>query len=140
MSRATQEKLRDYVRAGGNLIYGPVAPRLDENLQPCGILAEVQPPFTAEPSGPEYASLLSAELTHTGVRPAAERDDPALDVVVHTLPDGRRVLFAANPTAEERRARIQDIGAPFDPSTPTPGPDGRVPFSPYSVGIWEAAS
>jgi beta-galactosidase len=140
MARSTQEKLRDYVRAGGRLIYGPAAPRLDENLQPCGILADVQPPFTAEPSDPRYASLLSAELARAGVRPAAERDDPALDVAVHTLPSGGRVLFAANPTAEEREARIGGIGAPFEPSTPAPGPEGRVRLAPYSVGIWEVAS
>lgn len=140
MTRETQEKLRHYVQAGGRLIYGPVAPHVDENLQPCRTLVDTQPPFTAESSDPRYSSLLSAELARAGVRPAAERDDPALDMAVHALPDGRRVLFAANPTAEERHAHIEGIRAPFEPSTPAPEPDGRVRLAPYSVDIWEVAS
>jgi beta-galactosidase len=140
MALSTQEKLRDYAGAGGQLIYGPGAPHLDENLQTCRILADAQPPFAGEPPDPGYASLLSAELARAGVRPAAERDDPALDMAVHTLPDGGRVLFAANPTAQERQARIRGIGAPFEPSTPTAGPEGRVRLGPYSVGVWEVAS
>jgi beta-galactosidase len=140
MTRSTQEKLREYLQAGGQLIYGPVAPHLDEEMQPCTILAETQPSFTAEPSDPAFTALLGGELARVGVRPAAERDDTALDVAVHTLPDGRRVLFAANPTAEERQARIEGIGAPFEQATPAADSEGRVRQAPYSVGIWEVAS
>jgi hypothetical protein len=40
LSAAIQERLVQFVRKGGNLLMGPVLPRLDENFKPCTILAD----------------------------------------------------------------------------------------------------
>jgi beta-galactosidase len=137
MTRATQEKLLAYASSGGAVIYGPGMPNLDEEMQPCTLLADALPCLEVEPDDPEFAGSLHAALTRAGVKPAAGRDDRALDMAVHTLPDGRRALFAANPTPDERVASIEGIGDPFEPATPAPDAGGRVRLAPYTVGIWE---
>lgn len=140
MTRSTQKKLLGYVRAGGHLIYGPSRPELDETLQPCAMLAGSVTCFAVEPEDPQFCAHLNAELARAGVRPAAERDDRALDMAVHLLPDGRRVLFAANATPNERVILIEGLGAPFEPETPTADHEGRVRLAPWSIGIWEVAT
>jgi beta-galactosidase len=41
MAEHAQQNLAGYVRSGGHLVIMPELPRLDERLQPCGILAEL---------------------------------------------------------------------------------------------------
>ncbi len=40
MDRKVQEKLAEFVEAGGNLVILPMLPHLDENMEPCSILSE----------------------------------------------------------------------------------------------------
>ncbi|MEO8286093.1 MAG: beta-galactosidase [Chloroflexota bacterium] len=138
MSRSTQKKLLEYVRGGGHLIYGPDRPHLDEEMRPYRLLADF-PCFETEPDNPEFATQLHARLAEAGLHPAAERDDARIDIAIHQLPAGRQVLFAVNPTPEERQVTIVGIGAPFEPATPAASSDGSVRLAPLSIGIWEVA-
>jgi beta-galactosidase len=137
MPRITQQKLLGYVQRGGHLAYGPDLPYLDEHLQPYRLLADLLVPFATEPDDPRFAANLHTEMEIAGIRPVVEQADPLLDFAVHRLPDGRRVLFAANPSPEERECEIAGLGAPFDPTSPAPSPTGQVRLPPYSIGIWE---
>jgi hypothetical protein len=37
----------------------------------------------------------------------------------------------------EKDVRIEGIGEPFEPATPSVGPDGRVHLAAWSISIWE---
>jgi beta-galactosidase len=139
LARATQDKLLEYVRYGGYLIYGPDTPRLDENLQPYTALGVALTPFSAEPGDPQFAEKLDTEFEIAGIAPAARREDTALDLAVHEWPDGRRVLFVANASDTARDVAIEGLGAPFDPGTPAPT-DGIARLAPWSIGVWEYAA
>jgi len=129
LSRDAQQRLRLYVEAGGNLICGPEVPSYDERQQEfstldgfasrpnhrleCSIdtlvcnagagrlilVTEVPMPIEqAEPVVRAAAKHLHLESIYPAI--------PPCETSLHLGPDGRKVLFVANPTAQALRPDI----------------------------------
>lgn len=114
MERRLQEKLMAYVDAGGTLVLGPRAPRSDERLEPCDLLAfHLREPVEARPgaevfgatvdelcifegsngeAGPQYrVPVGSGSIVHLGIVPgrvhdlkSAEPFAPMVDTLLRT--------------------------------------------------------
>lgn len=128
LDAATQEALVEYARAGGTVLIGPQAPRLDSAMRPCRILAAALDDAADLAAGGRLAACGSgrivlvadpaavpAVVAEVCDRAGARRvvtNDPALDVVVHGAPEdpGMKVVFVANPTAAPIAAEVE-IGA-----------------------------
>ena len=68
MSADKQRRLTEFLRRGGRLLLGPVLPSLDENLQPCTILAGFlgRPRSVKSPGGPVRPMVDGLGLTVFG--------------------------------------------------------------------------
>jgi beta-galactosidase len=80
MGRAKQERLAEFLKRGGRLLIAPVLPTLDENLQPCTVLADflgspLQRPNRRGLSRPRIGEVVNVSGTaypFTRVPPGAE--------------------------------------------------------------------
>jgi beta-galactosidase len=129
MAAEDQLRLLEYTQAGGRLIVGPMAPRLDEYLRPCALLGGVQ---TVE--GP-------TEVVRAVPPPEYRADDPRLDVVVQR--DGvRRLVFVANPTAERVNSHVMFTGEQHlrsvwgEPRTAKGDGSIAIELQPWTVQVW----
>lgn len=63
MARAAQERLIHFLQTGGKLLIAPILPTLDENLQPCTLLADFlgAPPFSANPRGVSHPHIAGVD-------------------------------------------------------------------------------
>jgi beta-galactosidase len=104
MSEDVQRKLADFANAGGTVVLGPRLPHLDDRMQVCEILREaVGNGRIVQVTSFSPAALEGLELLRF------ERNDPRLDVSVHTPADGatgRVVVYVANPTADAISAAV----------------------------------
>ncbi len=198
MDTAEQEKLVAYAQAGGTLIIGPRAPRLDARMRPAVVLGEhlaqpvgrlaeavVQdvplravdlfdeepllsvegkaaayvrplgqgrivhlgflPPAPVTPqSVATFARLLDGLLARLGLEKPVTSDDPTIDVTLHEH-EGRRIVFAANPSDEAKKSIIRLAGArewkDLWTGEALSGQDGAisVAIEPWTVKVWEVA-
>ncbi len=148
MDAADQQRLLDYVAAGGRLVVGPGMPYLDSNLQPCAILSKVM-------QGPGELAYGSGQITWVTsdmpavdpawrpLSPAIRWDDSEVEIV-EQVGEQQRLLFIANPTQRDRKVTVM-----FDASRsllPIWGQVGKafcdtqltVDLAPYTIQIWEA--
>jgi beta-galactosidase len=147
MDAADQQRLLDYVAAGGCLIMGPGVPYLDSNLRPCSVLSAVaQEAGEVEYGGGRIICATTdslAALAQCLPSPAIRWDEPDVDVV-EQVGETRRLLFIANP-----RERSQHVTLTFDtPLLLTPvwgratsdasrGAQLTLEIAPYSIQVWE---
>jgi beta-galactosidase len=148
MDAADQQRLLDYVAAGGHLVMGPGVPYLDSNLRPCAILSDV----VQEPGEVAWGSGHITWVTNDApaVDPARHRlsstirwDDAQVEII-EQVREQQRLVFVANPTQHARQVTIT-----FDASRylcPVWGNSAkafcetqlRLDLAPYSIQIWEA--
>ncbi|MEH1512832.1 beta-galactosidase [Cutibacterium avidum] len=146
-----QQALVDFVSQGGVAVVGPKLPEFDSLMQPCTILKDA---VEAADAGwfvlddeANASALVDAACAKAGVLPVRSNDS-RLDVVVHRdlESDDRRVVFVANPTAEQIDATIE---LPFSVNSATElwcnteaQLDGNiltVPMPPYSINIYDCS-
>ncbi len=125
MSAELQQKLLGFANAGGTVVLGPRLPHLDEHMQACALLREAVDGSVRETLGGVATIALAgrgriihvtdfsdpAEVFHRAFDELDllrfERNDPRLDVTVHTGEDSTRiVVYVANPTAEAISAEV----------------------------------
>ena len=143
LSRSAQERLSAYVQAGGTLLIGPMLPHLDERMQACETLADAanNPGKGRIVRIPEEQGLKDA-LSGLGVLPSALSSDLHLELVVHRR-DGRILVYASNPTPQEREAVLtlrEQPGGMWQeiwPQRSLMDSASAVCLAPYSVRIWE---
>lgn len=147
LSREALAKLRDYVRGGGHLVVGPVAPTLGEDLRPNADVAAFFSGGSATGRGSVAVAANAEEFrNHISARapePEITRENPAVDIAIHRTGDSLwKLVFLANPTGwpqETRLAfagslRFRDLWGKQDLS----GTGSVVVSLPaYSVGVWE---
>ena len=73
MDAATQQKLRQYVDQGGQLLLFGEIPALDENLQPCAVLEQANNRWTSFSKDELYHSMAWMECIQTGEAPVFQR-------------------------------------------------------------------
>lgn len=107
MSAEKQQRLVDCLRAGGKMLIAPILPTLDENLDPCTLLADFlgAPPMTRAPNG------VQVRLTIAGVTNILNNGDVFFPAVLPVagkdgawaLPAGAETLgvdeFSGRPVA-----------------------------------------
>ena len=148
MDAADQQKLLDYVAAGGRLIMGPGVPYLDSDQRPCSILSAV----VQEAGEVEYGKGRIICASTEGLAALAQRlpaptihwDAPEVDVV-EQVGETRRLLFIANP-----KERSQQVTLTFDrprlltsvwggaASDAARGAQLTLDLAPYTIQVWEA--
>ncbi|OJV88258.1 MAG: beta-galactosidase [Chloroflexi bacterium 54-19] len=121
-----QRDLLEFARSGGTVVLGPRLPELDERMQPDNTLASALKELNGEQaaSGATIYRLGQGQVVHLGSQAKmAEvlegalqglelarftRNDARLDVAIHRPVDGsgRRLVFVANPTADQIEAEI----------------------------------
>lgn len=166
LERGVQEKLVAYARQGGTLVIGPRLPELDEQMKPCLLIQETFQPEQELDGGraklancgrgkiillgplppssgrrrPEDTSRLLAAIAEAVDLPRPfSADDPLIETVLHA-DEKSAVLFVANPTAEDRTARLQTDGRGLvDVRTEEEFAGGAVEISlpAYTVRIFE---
>lgn len=114
MDTVLQEKLVTYVRRGGRLVVGPGLPYLSMDMKPASVLGR----YLSEPGTVRIGRgklVWLEEPTLEGILGDVEIEqpfilsDPRLDLAVHRNGE-RQILFVANPTAEEIKARLDFMG------------------------------
>ena len=147
LSRTAQEHLAAYVRRGGTLLIGPMLPYLDERMQPCNLLAAaaVNPGRGRIDRIPE-GERLQVALATLEVEPAAFSSDVSIEMAVHRC-DGRTLVYARNPTAEERNTTLtlgKRPGGVWQELWPHSGSQvdvaSEICLAPYTVRIWEVGA
>jgi beta-galactosidase len=148
MDAADQRQLLDYVAQGGYLVIGPGMPYLDGNLRPRSVLGEVarEPGEVAHGSGCVAwvtADTIAATLTQRLPAPAIRWDTPDVDVI-EQIGEAQRLLFVANPTAQDQHVTI----AFATPRHLLPAWGGSamaahdaelaLDLAPYTIQVWEA--
>jgi beta-galactosidase len=137
LTRATQEKLVAYARAGGRLLIGPELPRVDERGRACRVLAAADVRgirLLKEPAE------LSQALVQSDIRPLAHLDNPDLDLALHAG-GGSSYVFVANPTDSAQTGTIgiaaAELRDPWGTNDPLRG-DGRfrLELAPYEIQVW----
>lgn len=170
LDQEVQQKLLDYAQAGGVLVIGPRLPRLDSAMEPCEILRDacgMDEPILGErarectamegriviipkplqkgfPRERRTTLQQANELVHDlcgrfNIRRPYLAEDHAIETVLYEG-GGRRVLFVANPTDEQRQARIGSGGAVFIDAQSDEefrGEQVEVPMPPYTIRILE---
>ncbi len=144
-----QQRLLDYVAAGGCLIMGPGVPYLDSNLRPCSVLgAVVQDPgevaFECGRIVWAPADALALALAQRLPSPPIWWNTPEVDVV-EQVGETQRLLFVANPgdreqqvtIAFDRRRRLIPVwGASAEAVQDT---TLSLVLAPFTIQIWEAS-
>ena len=148
MAREVQEELLDFARQGGRLVLGPILPRLDMNMKPCGLIADELKGKTATTCGEGTIAL----LTESAISPSSLVGDefPATEFAV----EGERIeiavhrsakqclLFAANAGEEPAEAKIKFSGRrKFHGLWRAEDTEANealgVSLEPYSISVWE---
>jgi beta-galactosidase len=125
MSADLQRKLLGFANAGGTVVLGPRLPHLDEHMRAYTLIHEAVDGSVQETLEDVATVALTgrgrivhvtdfsdpAEVFHRALDGLDllrfERNDPRLDVTVHTCEDGARlVVYVANPTAEAISAEV----------------------------------
>lgn len=142
-----QQRLLQYVEAGGTLLVGPGLPYLDPALQPRRILAE----FLEKPGEARIGQGRLIWVEQSVISPTLEQlippgeyscDKPEVGLVVHRSPT-TTLLFLANPTpvALESTLLFQGVRtfrSAIGPAQTTQGVNQIALNLPaYSVQIWE---
>ena len=149
--------LKEYMAGGGTLIFGPGKPSLNQRMKeeplvieffrrsvtvddflsgaqaahPKGGLIHLESPFQVS----ELLKALEIELTFT-------RSNTRIELALHSAPDGRRLLFAANGESAPQRSDIffqgsmRFRGLTSDESFEREGKI-RVELPAYHIEIWE---
>jgi beta-galactosidase len=144
-----QQRLLEYVEAGGTLVVGPEMPYLNPALHPASVLGRRLAAPGVAPVGRGrliWARPPELDTTLNSLLPAPQFwcAGPGLDLVVHR-DGGRALLFAANPTAAPVETRLAFAGRralrPAWGAAETLEGDGGVTvrLPEYSVRIWEVA-
>ncbi|RJO74368.1 MAG: hypothetical protein C4523_00870 [Myxococcales bacterium] len=162
----TQQRLADYIAAGGTLVIGPTLPDLDAGMRPCTILKErlgAPQPVDGLPGAVGHTlgqgrALVIADLCDlaadgwdalvrqvcaaTKLAPLFPADD-GCETSTRLGDDGRRLVFLVNPTPEARRPTVRTGGgvAFVDRWTGERFAGGEavaVPIEPYTVRPLEA--
>jgi len=160
-----QKKLVGYVESGGTLVIGPRLPELDAKMKPCSILRDAlvgsedlsggilhecgqgRVVFITEPlpaasakDRPKATTDLLIELaSRFNIERPYPADDPAVETVLHQGVD-KAVLFVANPTGEDRTAKIETGGVVFldvQNEEEFKGESVEIPVGAYTVRIFE---
>ncbi|HEU5199066.1 MAG TPA: hypothetical protein VFU32_05490, partial [Ktedonobacterales bacterium] len=146
MDAADQQRLLDYVAAGGCLIIGPGVPYLDSNLHPCSVLSAVAPESGEVAFGSGRIIVAPADglaaLAQRLPSPTLQWDAPEVDVV-EQVGQTQRLLFVANP-----HNRTQQVTITFEMSrrlTPvwagsskaSCGTQLTLDLAPYTIQVWE---
>ena len=110
MDAIDQQRLLNYVEAGGFLIIGPGVPYLDSLMQPCSVLSKViqEPGEVAFGCGKIICvptEALAATLARHLPAPSIRWDAPEIDVVEQTH-ERQRLLFIANPTEQTQQVTL----------------------------------
>jgi len=147
MDTALQEKLVAYVRRGGRLVIGPGLPYLGMDMKPASILGR----YLSKPGGVRIGRgelVWLEEPTLEGILGDVEVERPfilsdsRLDLAVHHHGE-RQILFVANPTAEEIKARLDFMGQRWFIDLWSEEGDWvsedslDLTLPPYTVRIWE---
>lgn len=130
LSRTTQQKLAQYVEAGGNLICGPEVPAFDERMKEFSTLDV----FTSRPTHrlncavdtlvcnagagrvilatevplpPDAAEPVARAIARHIHLEAVYPCLPPCETTLHVGREGQRILFVVNPTAEAQRPSIR---------------------------------
>ncbi|HIW29883.1 MAG TPA: beta-galactosidase [Candidatus Luteococcus avicola] len=146
-----QQALVDFVAGGGCAVIGPKLPELDSVMNPCTILKDA---VERDPGnwflikdGEDAASVMQAACAKADV-PTIGKSEALLDVVVHRDLDNaqRRVVFVANPTAEQIDARVE---LPFEvqqaaelwsgDSATVQGAHLTASMPPYSINVYDCS-
>ncbi len=133
MAEWEMQRLLDYAKSGGTLVMGPKIPDLDEKMDDCSILAEAVTPepeplegfdeariyrvgkgaIVLIPQLPEEKetrkSAAEALAAQAGITLSYRISDDKLETRFHKR-NGGGVLFAANPTGEERSGKVNFEG------------------------------
>ncbi len=146
MDAADQQRLLDYVAAGGCLIMGPGVPYLDSNLHPCSVLSAAAPESGEVTFGSGRIIVAStndlAALAQRLPAPTLQWNAPGVDIVEH-VGQTQRLLFIANP-----QNRPQQVTITFETSRRlTPvwagasevacGTQLTLDLAPYTIQVWE---
>jgi beta-galactosidase len=165
LDSTVQEKLVKYAESGGLLVIGPRLPGLDAKMKPCSILQDAlvgsedlaggilhecgqgRVVFITEPlpaasakDRPKATTDLLVELaTRFNIERPYPADDPVVETVLHRGVD-KAVLFVANPTGEDRTAKIESKGEAFTDAQSGEqfkGDTVEIPVPAYTVRIFE---
>ena len=147
MDGADQQRLLEYVEAGGTLLLGPGMPYLDPALNPCSVLGN----FLERPGEIRLGKGRLIWVEQPEIQAALEKlvapgifscDRPDLDLIAHQKANST-LLFVANPTSRPLKANILFKGIrtfhnAMDPDHTIRSSD-QLPlnFAAYSVQIWE---
>jgi beta-galactosidase len=149
MDVADQQRLLDYVHAGGHLVLGPGVPYLDPTLQ----LSEVLALHVKEPGEIAFGQgritwvrQHEVEQALQQVLPATAFSCDAEQIEVNLLKNGdETLLFAANPAATCIDTRVKFAGAKSfrqawgKGEVAVEGDTLALTLEPYSIQIWEVA-
>jgi beta-galactosidase len=143
MDRKEQERLLEFVDRGGNLVFGPAIPTLDERMNPASVFGTaVQAPGTQPRESGKITFLPSFESAADLITPDMPNvvllDNPNLRL---TIRGGSAILvFLANPTAVPQKS-LMISSWPLRGVWNAPGgtQTGAVTaeVAPYTVQVWE---
>lgn len=146
MDPADQQTLLAWIAAGGRLIIGPEPPTLDPYLRPTAGIADVLDGSRSASHGAGSIHLASTCDLPDLMDRALDRamfvpDAGVLQVSVHEI-NGRKLLYAANPTATTQtdtltsvsRVRLTPV---WGTGEACEGAALAVSLPPYTVRIWE---
>jgi beta-galactosidase len=149
MDAADQQRLLEYVHAGGHLVLGPGVPYLDPALRPSEALAlhVKEPGEVAFGQGRiTWARQHEVEQTLQQALPAIVFSCDAAEVEINLLKKGdETLLFAANPAAMCIDTQVQFAGAKSfhqawgKGEAAVEGDTLALKLEPYSIQIWEVA-
>lgn len=159
---ALQQKVVEYVKAGGTVIMGPRLPELNERMEKDETIRSALAGLTTSPlaGGNAYAlgkgklvvlpTLEGAETFEAALQDLnllrASKSNTRLDVAIHRYLDqnDRLIVFVANPTADTIEAKVglnaaiksvKDIGDGQE--KPVSGQAWSETFPPYTIKIYE---
>jgi beta-galactosidase len=148
---ALARRLRAYVEEGGQLVVGPVWPRLNGRFEPLKAFEGLEPEAgkaLAVGDGrllwlPEWdAKAVGAFLRKGKIFPEISLSDPSLSLAVHKA-GGRSLLFVRNPHPEPRSVLVQREGKfvlkPLWASGKFLGgvEEREVSLDAYEIKVWE---
>jgi len=166
LDAGVQARLVEYANGGGTLVIGPRLPELDADMKPCAVLKDAcgagediaegrarvfsvgqgrialipaLPEASAKDRPEETTSLLLALAQKFNIARPYPADDPMIETVLHH-DDKTAVLFVANPTNDERKAKIKTGGGSLvDVQTDEKfqGAEVEIPMKNYAVRIFE---